>query len=217
MTEQHGSRDYDKEHRLSPRATDNSSQFQPPLSSSSSGVTNLAASNPSLPLPDPSTMLNWDSLLETATKAFPGGPELGSKALSVGGELQDVSSAGGGDSRGGMKTSKSTELAKPRSETRHPTIPVSRSATANWWSERSGSSDRRGASSADGASRIQELEERCIRLEQQLKQESAEKSELEAEVEQLRVENEHLQEESQTAAAQLRRFTEWFFQTIDRQ
>ena len=40
--------------------------------------------------------------------------------------------------------------------------------------------------------------------------------ELEAEVGSLREENSRLREESQTAAQQLRRFTEWFFQTIDK-
>lgn len=40
---------------------------------------------------------------------------------------------------------------------------------------------------------------------------------MEAEVQSLRRDNIRLQEESQTAAAQLRKFTEWFFQTIDRQ
>ena len=35
-------------------------------------------------------------------------------------------------------------------------------------------------------------------------------------VDQLKEENVRLQEESQTAAQQLRRFTEWFFQTIDK-
>ena len=44
-----------------------------------------------------------------------------------------------------------------------------------------------------------------------------EKDDLEQEVRRLRVDNVRLQEESQTAAAQLRKFTEWFFQTIDRQ
>ena len=34
-------------------------------------------------------------------------------------------------------------------------------------------------------------------------------------VQRLRNDNVRLQEESQTAAAQLRRFTEWFFNTID--
>ena len=37
---------------------------------------------------------------------------------------------------------------------------------------------------------------------------------LESEVVALRVENQRLQEESQTAAQQLKRFTEWFFQTV---
>ena len=37
---------------------------------------------------------------------------------------------------------------------------------------------------------------------------------LESEVVALREENQRLQEESQTAAQQLKRFTEWFFQTV---
>lgn len=48
-------------------------------------------------------------------------------------------------------------------------------------------------------------------------QERKENADLEAEVQSLRRDNIRLQEESQTAAAQLRKFTEWFFQTIDRQ
>ena len=48
-------------------------------------------------------------------------------------------------------------------------------------------------------------------------QERQQKSRLEAEIDHLRQDNVRLQEESQTAAAQLRRFTEWFFNTIDRQ
>ena len=39
-------------------------------------------------------------------------------------------------------------------------------------------------------------------------------SDLESEVVALREENQRLQEESQTAAQQLRRFTEWFFQSV---
>ena len=39
-------------------------------------------------------------------------------------------------------------------------------------------------------------------------------ADLESEVVALRVENQRLQEESQTAAQQLRRFTEWFFQNV---
>lgn len=39
---------------------------------------------------------------------------------------------------------------------------------------------------------------------------------MEQQLDQLRQDNIRLQEESQTAAAQLRKFTEWFFQTIDK-
>lgn len=47
-------------------------------------------------------------------------------------------------------------------------------------------------------------------------QETRENATLEEEVQELRAENVRLQEESQQAAAQLRKFTEWFFKTIDR-
>lgn len=49
-----------------------------------------------------------------------------------------------------------------------------------------------------------------------LPQEKQDKAVLQAEVRHLRQDNRRLQEESQTAAAQLRTFTEWFFSTIDK-
>lgn len=39
---------------------------------------------------------------------------------------------------------------------------------------------------------------------------------LQEEVQHLRQDNMRLQEESQTASAQLRKFTEWFFHSIDK-
>ena len=57
---------------------------------------------------------------------------------------------------------------------------------------------------------------RLAALEAELRTERRERGELEAEVDTLREENARLREESQTAAQQLRRFTEWFFQTIDK-
>lgn len=47
-------------------------------------------------------------------------------------------------------------------------------------------------------------------------QEKQDKAVLQAEVQHLRQDNMRLQEESQTATAQLRTFTEWFFSTIDK-
>ena len=57
---------------------------------------------------------------------------------------------------------------------------------------------------------------RLAALEAELRTERRERGELETEVDSLREENARLREESQTAAQQLRRLTEWFFQTIDK-
>ena len=53
------------------------------------------------------------------------------------------------------------------------------------------------------------------RLESKLNTETVEKSNLEGQIAALREENQRLQEESQSNAQQLRRFTEWFFQTME--
>ena len=63
---------------------------------------------------------------------------------------------------------------------------------------------------------VKALLERVSNLEVQLEGERKGRGELESQVDQLKEENVRLQEESQTAAQQLRRFTEWFFQTIDK-
>lgn len=62
-----------------------------------------------------------------------------------------------------------------------------------------------------------ELQSHLAHLEARVAREARRRLSLEEEVRRLRDENRRLQEESQTAAQQLRRFTEWFFQTIDRQ
>lgn len=67
-----------------------------------------------------------------------------------------------------------------------------------------------------GAHRIRELESKIRVLEEELVKEKNRKAALELEVKNLRDENSRLQEESHTAAAQLRRFTEWFFQSMDK-
>ena len=76
-----------------------------------------------------------------------------------------------------------------------------------------------GAAVTPGERRAEDvpaLVERLAALEAQLSQERQDKSSLESEIVQLKEENVRLKEESQTAAQQLRRFTEWFFQTIDK-
>lgn len=63
---------------------------------------------------------------------------------------------------------------------------------------------------------MNQLETILIQLQDDLRKEKEDKAMLQAEVHHLRHDNLRLQEESQTAAAQLRKFTEWFFNTIDK-
>ena len=70
---------------------------------------------------------------------------------------------------------------------------------------------------AVGGRQMTELQSHLAHLEARVARETRRRLSLEEEVRRLRDENRRLQEESQTAAQQLRRFTEWFFQTIDRQ
>ena len=64
---------------------------------------------------------------------------------------------------------------------------------------------------------MSELQTYLAQLEVRVSKETRRRMSLEEEVRRLREENKRLQEESQAAVQQLRRFTEWFFQTIDRQ
>lgn len=71
--------------------------------------------------------------------------------------------------------------------------------------------------SSSGTRRVTDLQNHVTQLETRVARETRRRLSLEDEVRRLRDENRRLQEESQAAAQQLRRFTEWFFQTVDRQ
>uniref|UniRef100_A0A8C5SVE4 Signal induced proliferation associated 1 like 2 n=1 Tax=Laticauda laticaudata TaxID=8630 RepID=A0A8C5SVE4_LATLA len=64
--------------------------------------------------------------------------------------------------------------------------------------------------------KVNQLEVILRQLQTDLRKEKQDKAVLQAEVQHLRQDNLRLQEESQTAAAQLRKFTEWFFNTVDK-
>ncbi|XP_035982425.1 signal-induced proliferation-associated 1-like protein 2 isoform X2 [Fundulus heteroclitus] len=64
--------------------------------------------------------------------------------------------------------------------------------------------------------KVNQLEVILRQLQQDLRKEKEDKAMLQEEVQHLRQDNMRLQEESQTAAAQLRKFTEWFFHSIDK-
>uniref|UniRef100_A0A673CMC8 Signal-induced proliferation-associated 1 like 2 n=1 Tax=Sphaeramia orbicularis TaxID=375764 RepID=A0A673CMC8_9TELE len=75
-----------------------------------------------------------------------------------------------------------------------------------------------GAGSAPSTltGKVNQLEVILRQLQHDLRKEKEDKAMLQEEVQHLRQDNMRLQEESQTAAAQLRKFTEWFFHTIDK-
>jgi len=64
---------------------------------------------------------------------------------------------------------------------------------------------------------LPEIQNHLIQLEERVVRETRRRKSLEHTVKRLTEENRRLQDESQAAVQQLRRFTEWFFQTIDRQ
>ncbi|KAM9613035.1 signal-induced proliferation-associated 1-like protein 2 isoform 3-T11 [Trichechus inunguis] len=64
--------------------------------------------------------------------------------------------------------------------------------------------------------KVNQLELILRQLQTDLRKEKQDKAVLQAEVQHLRQDNMRLQEESQTATAQLRKFTEWFFNSVDK-
>ncbi|KAM9809760.1 signal-induced proliferation-associated 1-like protein 2 isoform X4 [Syngnathus typhle] len=64
--------------------------------------------------------------------------------------------------------------------------------------------------------KVNQLEVILRQLQHDLRKEKEDKAMLQEEVQHLRKDNMRLQEESQTASAQLRKFTEWFFHSIDK-
>ncbi|GAB1604461.1 signal-induced proliferation-associated 1-like protein 2 isoform X2 [Argonauta hians] len=77
-----------------------------------------------------------------------------------------------------------------------------------------GSVARSGASNFQ--ERIKELEEKVQQTSKDLDKEKKKNSQYENEITKLRAENQRLQDESQNAASELRRFTDWVFNIVDK-
>lgn len=159
----------------------------------------LGDTPPKVPMPDSTTSLDWSSLVDVATKAIEGTEPVPKERISS--PVGAVSSTPSSVSKG----VKMDSLYRHKDKNRPPDPPTASNPPV-WRSV-----------VANPAQRIQELEEKVSQLEEELAQERQESAALDTEVQRLRNENARLQEESQNAAAQLRRFTEWFFTTIDRQ
>ncbi|XP_034256071.1 signal-induced proliferation-associated 1-like protein 2 isoform X2 [Thrips palmi] len=83
---------------------------------------------------------------------------------------------------------------------------------ANWVDD---VAERLGLDRSGGIRSVSDLERQLAQLQARLSRETHLRLSLEDEVRRLRDENRRLHDESQAAAQQLRRFTEWFFQTIE--
>ncbi|XP_046575703.1 signal-induced proliferation-associated 1-like protein 2 isoform X1 [Haliotis rubra] len=177
-----------KEQRLSPRAV---------LTSKSRPRSRTAGEvrGHKVPLPESTAGLDWSNLVDVATKAIECDLPDGS-GMDVQNEPQSR-----------VSRDLSEDVPRPRPPTPQDSVLGATSSNMSSW--------RSAGLSPQQV--VEELEMKVVQLQQDLDKESREKSALETEVQQLRSDNVRLQEESQTAAAQLRRFTEWFFNTIDRQ
>lgn len=63
---------------------------------------------------------------------------------------------------------------------------------------------------------LPELQNQVTQLSDRVMKETKRRKSLEVAVKRLTEENRRLQDESQQAVLQLKRFTEWFFQTVDK-
>lgn len=63
---------------------------------------------------------------------------------------------------------------------------------------------------------LPELQNQVTQLSDRVMKETKRRKSLETAVKRLTEENRRLQDESQQAVLQLKRFTEWFFQTVDK-
>lgn len=81
----------------------------------------------------------------------------------------------------------------------------------------SGSSRGHNLQQNSSETSLPELQSQVTQLEDRITKETKRRRSLETAVRKLTEENRRLQDESQAAVQQLRRFSEWFFQTIDRQ
>lgn len=179
-------------------------------------------------LPDTGEM-DWSSLVDTATRAMmlqiqeeqrrhSANVDVQLQHETIDDQLQQYQSS--------LSSSSSSSLSKPStsSSSASSTLNADRNAIACSSSNSSNNSngcisnnneDNEGCTSND--ENLPELKNHLSQLEDRIVRETRRRKSLEHAVRRLTEENRRLQDESQAAVQQLRRFTEWFFQTIDRQ
>uniref|UniRef100_A0A8C5GMF5 Signal induced proliferation associated 1 like 2 n=1 Tax=Gouania willdenowi TaxID=441366 RepID=A0A8C5GMF5_GOUWI len=148
-----------------------------------------------LPLPETASGLDWSHLVDAA-RAFEG--NLTSLAEAADTSYQRVASF-------------CTMTDMQRAEA----LQISRELTRRV-AEAEGAALEADSCPSTLTGKVNQLEVILRQLQLDLRKEKEDKAMLQEEVQHLRQDNMRLQEESQTAAAQLRKFTQWFFHTIDK-
>ncbi|XP_028845187.1 signal-induced proliferation-associated 1-like protein 2 isoform X2 [Denticeps clupeoides] len=141
-----------------------------------------------MPLPDAVTDLDWSHLVDAA-RAFEGTQAFDQRVASF-----------------------CTMTDLQRAEALQISEELSRRVVA----AQGAALDSGDPSSATLTGKVNQLEVILRQLQHDLRKEKEDKAILQVEVQHLRQDNIRLQEESQSAAAQLRKFTEWFLHTIDK-
>ncbi|XP_053693631.1 signal-induced proliferation-associated 1-like protein 1 isoform X2 [Sabethes cyaneus] len=191
-----------------------------------------------IPLPDMKEM-DWSSLVDTATKAMTQLSESGSKAHPQANVYyDDISQVLNGvvqQQQQLQQQQQQLQLLKQQQQLQHSqasgachqngsatpalsdlsSTPSSASPVST--GSGSGSSSNAQMIAMQNSSSLPELQSQVTQLSDRVLREQRRRRSLEHAVRRLTEENRRLQDESQAAVQQLRRFTEWFFQTIDRQ
>ena len=151
--------------------------------------------------------IDWPSLVDTATRAIAFGRD----------NNEEERDDGDDDSEGmGRKGSRRAEDSLKWLNDFASTSSTGGSPSKTPTTTTSSSSDVNGGASLSlPPESLRNLEATVEKLQSDLVREQTTNANLEEEVNKLKEENQRLQEESQTAAAQLRKFTEWFFQNIN--
>ncbi|XP_062548577.1 signal-induced proliferation-associated 1-like protein 1 isoform X2 [Armigeres subalbatus] len=200
------------------------------------------SSGAKIPLPDMKEM-DWSSLVDTATKAMTQLSESGAKHPQGNVYYDDISQVLNGvvqqqqqlqqqqqqlqqlqqqQLQQQLQQQQNAQLAPPSLQNGTGTPALSDLSTtpssASPVSTGSGSTANSGQMlSMPNSSSLPELQSQVTQLSDRVLREQRRRRSLEHAVRRLTEENRRLQDESQAAVQQLRRFTEWFFQTIDRQ
>uniref|UniRef100_A0A8W7PEQ1 Rap-GAP domain-containing protein n=1 Tax=Anopheles coluzzii TaxID=1518534 RepID=A0A8W7PEQ1_ANOCL len=142
------------------------------------------------------------------------------EGVNLGGSNQQLSAANGGNglklTNGGTNSPSNSNGGEEEVifTTARPATVIS-STTSN--SSSPATAQQQALMALQNSSSLPELQCQVTQLSDRVLREQRRRRSLEHAVKRLTEENRRLQDESQAAVQQLRRFTEWFFQTIDRQ